>query len=132
MAQAVVTGLTGSVTLPNSLTQYVASVTVSTGSELLDVSHYGGSGWRTRAAGLKDLSGQCVAFLTKGASGTSPFNLSTTAASMTIAWDSGCYITFNAIIGNTQVVGEYQGLNIVTFSYSKADDTAPTIGWVTT
>jgi hypothetical protein len=114
------------------MAQEIASVSISTGAELLDVSRYGGNGWRTRIAGLKDLGGSCVAFLSKGATGTSPFNLSTTGASMTILFDTGCSIVFNAIIGNTQIVGEYQGLNIVTFSFSKADDQAPTILWATT
>ncbi len=142
MAQAIITGLTGSVTLPqdqdgNGLNQYIASLTISTGSELLDISHYAGAGWRTRAAGLKDLSGQCVAFMTKGTTGTNPFNLDTDVvggsqnATMTVSFDTGCYIAFKAIIGNVQVVGEYQGLNIITFNYSKADDLSPTIVWVT-
>lgn len=131
MPQSVVTGLTGVITLPNSMTQYVSSVSVSTGADLLDVSRYGGNGWRTRVAGIKDLAGTCVCFMSKGAAGTSPFNLSTTAASMTILFDTGCSIAFSAVIGNTSIVGEYQGLNIVTFSFAKADDAAPTIAWVT-
>ena len=132
MAQSVITGLTGTITLPNSMAQYVASVSLSTGADLLDVSRYGGNGWRTRVAGIKDLSGQCVAFMSKGAAGTSPLNLSTTPATMTITFDTGCSIAFSAVIGNTQIAGEYQGLNIVTFSFAKADDTAPTVTWVVT
>jgi len=130
MAQSVITGLTGTITLPNSMAQYVSSISLSTGADLLDVSRYGGNGWRTRVAGIKDLAGQCVAFMSKGAAGTSPLNVSTTAATMTILFDTGCSIAFSAVIGNTQIVGEYQGLNIVTFSFAKADDTAPTVTWV--
>lgn len=129
MAQSIVTGLTGSVTLPNSMTQYVSSISLNTGAELLDVSSYGGAGYRKRVAGLKDLSGTAVAFMSKGAAGTSPF-ASTTAASMTITFDTGCNIAFTAVIGNVSIVGEYQGLNIVTFSFSNAADTAPTVNWV--
>ncbi len=51
---------------------------------------------------------------------------------MTVLFDTGCSIAFSAIIGNINIVGEYQGLNIVTFTFSKADDVAPTIAWVTT
>jgi hypothetical protein len=130
MAQSVITGLTGSITLPNSMDQYVASITLSTGADLLDVTHYGGAGWRQRVAGVKDLSGTATAFMTKGAAGTSPLNLSTTPSTMTILFDTGCSVSFEAVIGNTQIVGEYTGLNVVTFNFAKADDVAPTITWV--
>jgi len=143
MAQSVLTGLTGSITLPDDsastpLVQYISSVSLSTGADLLDVSRFGGNGWRTRVAGIKDLAGQCVAFLSKGAAGTNPFLMNTDldgsdatiSLDMTILFDTGCSIIFKAVIGNVQIVGEYQGLNIVTFSFAKCDGAAPTVAWV--
>jgi hypothetical protein len=130
----IITGLSGSLTLPNDASSNaiqwpVASITLSTGHELLDVTHYGGNGWRRRVAGIKDLSGTGVAFLAKDATGTNPFNLSTTGSNMTITYASGCYVTFSAIIGNITIAGEYAGLNILTFSFAKADDAAVTPTW---
>jgi hypothetical protein len=129
MAQTIVTGLTGSISLPGASAQKVASVTVTTGAELLDVSHYGGNGWRTRVQGLKDLAGSAVAFMSKGVAGTDPFSFGESSGAMTITYDTGCSIGFNAVIGNVQIVGEYQGLNIITFNWSKADDAEPTVAW---
>lgn len=142
MAQSIITGLTGVITLPddadgNPLTQYVSSISLNTGAELLDVSSYGGAGYRKRVAGLKDLSGSAVCFMSKGATGTNPFNLDANAATgtetptMTILFDTGCSISFTAIIGSVSIVGEYQGLNIVTFNFSNAADAAPTVVWDT-
>ena len=123
MSATAIDGLTGVITLPGGLIQFISSITITTGSDLLDVSHYGGLGWRSRIAGIKDLAGQCVCFMTTGnGTNSSPFGISTVPSSMTILYATGCSITFNAIIGNTQVVGEYQGLNIVTFSYSHSGD----------
>ena len=130
MAQEVITGLTGSITLPESGDQYISSISLNVGSELLDVSHYGGAGWRTRVAGLRDLAGSCVAFMTKGASGTNPIDLDGSTGTMTITFDTGCYISFDAIISGVSIVGEYAGLNIVSFSFAKNDDVAPTSEWV--
>lgn len=143
MPQSVISGLTGTITLPDdsagtALVQYISSVSVSTGADLLDVSRYGGAGWRTRVAGIKDLAGTCVAFLSKGAAGTNPFIMNTDLSGtdvtklldMTITFDTGCSIGFKSVIGNVSVVGEYQGLNIVTFSFAKSDGSAPTINWV--
>lgn len=131
MAQEVITGLTGSITLPNSGDQYISSVSLNVGSELLDVSRYGGNGWRTRVAGLRDLAGSCVAFMSKGSTGTSPVDLDGDTGTMTITFDTGCYISFAAIISGVSIVGEYQGLNIVSFSFAKNDDNAPNTAWAT-
>jgi hypothetical protein len=128
----IITGLSGSVTLPDLANIPVASITLSTGHELLDVTHYGGNGWRRRAAGIKDLSGTAVAFLAKDASGTNPFGTTSTGGSMTIMFSddtTDCKVVFNAVIGNVTIAGEYAGLNIVTFSFAKNDDAAVTPTW---
>jgi hypothetical protein len=122
----VVTGKTGTITFPGAVNLRVYGITLSTGAELLDDSAYGGNGYRTRTKGLKDLSGSGVAFLTKDA-GSNPFTLADATGSMTILWDTGVSVTFTAVFGNISIAGEYAGLNVVSFSFANAADTAPTV-----
>ncbi len=130
MAQKTIIGLTGLVTMPGLSHQECMSVTINAGAELLDVSAYGGSGWRQRVAGIKDMTGSAVAFMQEGASQTNPFGGSTTPGTMTILFDVGCTITFPAVIGNVQIQGTYQGLNLVTFNWAFSDPVSPpTVAW---
>lgn len=126
MAATPVTGLTGSITLPGH-TQEFFSVSINTGADLLDVSAYGSGGWRRRAKGIKDLAGTCAAFVSKDVANSNPFD--DADGTMTILFDTGCSISFTALVGNRTIVGEYQGLNIVTFSWAKDDTGDPTIAW---
>ena len=130
MANTAIVGLTGSISMPGLANQLISQVSILTGAELLDVSSYGGPGWRQRVCGIKDLSGSAVGFLSEGASGTNPFTAPTTSGTMTIVFQSGCQISFNAVIGNIQIVGQYQGLNITTFNWSYDDTVAPTVSWI--
>lgn len=122
-----ITGKTGIITLPSGASQRVYGVSVNTGSELLDVSAYGGNGYRVRTIGLADLSGTMVAFLTRD--GTNPFALSAVTGSLTIAFDTGYSITFDCIFGQVSVAGEVGGNNVVTLSFANAADAAPVIAW---
>ncbi len=133
MALHVIRGATGLVALPNGNNLWVSSIQVNAGNELLDVSHFGGSGYRVRTYGLGDLSGSCVAFLTAGATGTNPFAITGQApAVMTITYEAGCTVSFMAVIGQLQIVGEYQGLQVATFNFSNGADVAPTVVWSST
>ena len=132
--QNAIVGLTGSILLPNmtgNLDQWIASIDINTGAELLDVSHYGGPLYRQRVTGLKDLAGSATGFLTKGNTNSNPFIIPGTSGTMTITFDSGCTISFQAVIGNVRVVGQFAGLNIVTFSWAYDDSENPTTAWVT-
>lgn len=129
MANTVIVGLTGSISLPGLPNQLISQVSILTGGELLDTSSYSGSGWRTRVVGIRDLSGSAVGYLSEGASGTNPFTAPTTTGTMTIVFQSGCQISFQAVIGNIQLVGNYTGLNIVTFNWAYNDTVAPVTSW---
>lgn len=131
MAVTPIVGLTGTITLPGNMVQWVSSITLETGPALLPTSHYGGSGWVTRVCGVKDLQGTAIAIMTKGVTGSNPFAFVTTPSPMTILFDTGCLVTFDCVIGSTQVVGEYLGENIISFTFAKATDEPPTINWVT-
>lgn len=122
-----ITGKTGSITLPTGASLRVFGVSINSGSELLDVSAYGGSGYRVRAVGLADLSGTLVAHLSRD--GTNPFALSAVTGNLTIAFDVGYSISFDCIFGQVGVAGEYAGDNVVTLSFANASDAAPTIQW---
>ena len=129
MAQEIITGLTGSITLPNGMSQFVSSISLNVGAALLPVPRYGGAGWEVSVSGLKRFSGQAVAFMSKGASGANPFDISGTVGEMTIQFDDGCYISANVVLADTNIAGSYEGLNVITFSFAKTDDTEPTVGW---
>jgi hypothetical protein len=126
---SIITGLTGSVTLPNSGSQALASVSLSIGKDLADVSHFGGNGWRERIALLKDLAGTAAGFLTYNAAGTNPYDLIDGAeASMVITFATGCSITFVAVIGNFSIQNSYDGVAIISFSFSKGSG-VPVVAW---
>lgn len=135
-SQTVIVGLTGTVVLKDSVgatvTQRLGSIQVNTGKALFDVSAYGEEGWVERVHGIKDLAGSAAGFLTKGTTGADPFSLVDDVATMVITYDTNCYISFPAVIGNVQVSSSYSGLNIVTFDWAKATGAAPAVNWIET
>lgn len=133
-AVQVITGLNGGVLAPGGIVARFSAMRVSGGQELAEVSAYGGAGFRTRVPLLADLAGQIIAFLTKGALQDPKLAAiqNTTPSNMTLTWDTGCTLSFGAFVGGYQIVGEYKGLNIVTWDFAKGDDVAPTVAWVST
>lgn len=127
---SVITGLTGSITLPSEVgTQRLNSVSINGGQALADISAYGGNGWVDRIGLIQDLSGSAAGFLVDGSSNNPGFgNLTPGGSTMTILFKTGCSISFPAIIGNIRIVGSYEGLNILTFDWAKGIGT-PTVSW---
>lgn len=132
MAQEVLTGLTGSITFEDGsseLIQRLASIDITTGQALFDVSAYGTGNYVERVSGIKDLAGEAVGFLVAGESGNNPFSLVDNVDNMEILFKTGCSISFPAVIGNVRIVGAFAGLNVVTFSWAKAPGADPTVAW---
>jgi len=133
MAQSVIIGLQGAVSFKTGATeqtQRLASISISTGQALFDVSAYGEEGWVERVNGIKDLAGSAAGFLVMGAAGNNPFDFVTDVDTLAITFATGCTVTFPCVIGNVRIEGAYSGLNVVTFDWAKAQGAAPTIAWV--
>ena len=114
---AVKTGLTASLTLPGSEAQSISSMTIRTGPMLLDTTSFG-QAYRTRVAGVSDLSGSGVAFAS-GGNTASPWLLGNgSIGNFTAQWDVGCSVAFQGVIGNVLINTQAEGLTIITFDFS--------------
>lgn len=131
MTPIVITGLTGAFSGPNGVVQRFSAMRLNGGQELAEISAYGGGAFRTRVPLLADLAGQAIGFLTQGLLQDPKIaQVQTVPGAMTITFATGCTVGLNAYLGNFQIVGEYKGLNIVTYDFAKGDDAAPSVAWV--
>lgn len=133
MPNKVITGLTGSILLPTEANvQRLNSVSINGGQALADISAYGGNGWVERVGLIKDLNGSAAGFLTdgNGATGGKPplDTVTPEGGAMTITFNTLYTIAFTAIIGNIRIVGSYEGLNLITFDWSKGIG-VPVVTW---
>jgi hypothetical protein len=126
----VLTPINGSIALPNSYVQNFHQIVTRTGQVLLDVSAFGGTGWRSRITGLKDMSGTATGYLSGGTDSNPGFSGAFTAGSMTVTFDVGCSVTFNAYIGSQTISQNYDGKDEISVEFAYADNgTPPTFTW---
>ena len=123
--------LNGNIVFANGYTQYFHTITVSGGQTLLDVSAFGGNGYHVFIPGLKNLSGSATGYL-KDAAGSNPWGTDAFSCGLiTITYDTGMTIAFNAIVGQTTTTQNYDGKVEVTTTWAFSDQNPPTITWVT-
>lgn len=137
MAVRPIAGLETTLTLPNNgdgqpIQLWVQSLQIQVGQVLLDISHFGGAGWQTFMAGIRACSGSVVGILLSGDAGANMLNLSTTGGTLTIQYANGCSISFTALCGDVNIASAYAGAHVVSMTFAKSDDVAPTITWATT
>lgn len=127
----VITGLTGSVTLPGSESFLVSSVTLRTGPVLLDTTSFGQL-YRTRVAGVQDLGGSVVIFATSGTGANgSPFQLANGVPGvMTVNYSPINNITFTSVFGNVQIASQAEGLALITADFSNTGTVVPSGTWL--
>lgn len=102
------------------------AVSVDTGKALIDVSSFGDT-WRQRIGSLKDLSGTLTGYATRDVAESDP--TTDWEGKLTITFDTGCSIKFDAIFGQRTLSADVNGAQVVTISYSKTGSAEPTIAW---
>lgn len=131
MAQDYAIALNANITFGDGYVQYFNHVTIETGQDLLDVSAFGGTGYRYRIPGIKDLTGMARGFLAKGGTvATSPFGADSFSKGMiTILFDVGYSVSFLGYIGKQTITTDYEGNQVISVQWAYADTAAPAITW---
>jgi hypothetical protein len=121
----VIPGASATLTVPGH-TQKFFQVSLNVNKTLIPVPAYGES-WISYVAGLKDASGSLMFYVSKDGSSTNPFEDG--SGTLTIQFDTGCSIAFDAITGGVSIVGDANGVNVATMSFAKQGDDDPSISW---
>lgn len=130
MAQDYAIALNASISFADGYTQYFNHITIEAGQDLLDVSAFGGTGYRYRIPGIKDLTGMARGFLAKGIANTNPFGSAAyNKGNMTITFDVGYTVTFAAYIGKQTITTDYEGNQVISVQWAYADTAAPVVDW---
>ena len=121
--------LGGNIVFANGYAQYYHTITTSGGQTLLDVSAFGGTGYHVFIPGLKNLSGSATGYLSTAADanpwGTDAFS----CGILTITYDVGCSISFNALVGQSTVTQNYDGKVEITTTWAYSDTAPPIVTW---
>ena len=109
-----------------------SGVSIDHGDAILPVIYFGQT-YVEGVTGLKALSGELSGPMVYNGTGTSPFALSGTTATLVITFATGCSVSVSAVFGSTRTGVSPDGLGTFSIGFTKAFGSSdPTIAWDTT